>query len=57
MPDEAHAEILEVVGSQLRQYRGVAKRLFVLLQSEAMEPCRNVHARLPDAARASSPYP
>jgi hypothetical protein len=35
VPDEAHAEILEVVGSQLRQYRGVnrvvAKRLFVSL--------------------------
>src|SRR5207237_9312719 len=35
VPDEAHTEILEVVGGQLRQYRGVdrvvAKRRFVLL--------------------------
>jgi hypothetical protein len=56
--DEADAEVLEVVGGQLRQYRGVdrvvAKRLFVLLHAEAVEPGRDVHVHLPDAALASS---
>jgi hypothetical protein len=50
--DQADAEVPEIVGGQLRQHRGidlvVAKGLFVLLQSEAVEPRRDVHARLPD---------
>ena len=57
MPDEVHAEVLEVVGGQLRQYcrvnRVVAKRLLVLLQPETVEPCRNVHALLPAAVTAA----
>src|SRR5215831_4230371 len=44
-------EVLEVFGGQFRQYRGVnrvvAERLLVLLHPEPVEPCRNVHARLP----------
>jgi hypothetical protein len=58
MPDEADAEVSEVVGRQLRQHRGidrvVAKRLFVLLHAEAVEPGCDVHARLPDAFTAAS---
>jgi hypothetical protein len=57
VPDKAHAEVLEVLGGQLRQYRGidrvVAKRLLVLPQSEAVEPGRDVHARLPAAVIAA----
>src|SRR5437660_11402487 len=53
MPDEGHAEVLQVVGGQLRQYRGidriVAKRSFVLLHTEAVEPGRNVHPHPPAA--------
>src|SRR5215467_6730280 len=57
MPDEADAEILQVVCGQLWQHCGVdrvvAKRLFVLLQPEVPEPRRNVHARPPDAVTAA----
>jgi hypothetical protein len=53
MPDEVYAEILEIVGGQLRQYRGIdgvfAKRRCVLLHPEAMEPGCDVHPRLPAA--------
>ena len=53
MSDEADAEVLEIVGGQLGQYRGVdgvvAKRLLVLLQPETVEPRCDVHARLPAA--------
>jgi hypothetical protein len=53
MPDEDDAEILEVVGGQLGQHCGVdrvvAKRLFVLPHSEAVEPGSDVHTRLPAA--------
>ena len=62
MPDEADAEVLEVVGGQLRQYRDVdrvfAKRLFVFLHAEAVEPGCNVHARPPRRVRrcAGLPY-
>ena len=51
MPDQADPEILEIVGSQVRQYafvdRVVAKRRFVLLQAEAVEPGCDIHTRLP----------
>src|SRR5580704_2852409 len=60
MPDEVDPEVLEVVGGQLRQYccvdRVVAKRLFILLQPETVEPGPDVHARLPDAVTAAGPY-
>ena len=53
MPDEIYADILEVVGGQLRQYRAidriVAKRRLVLLHPKTVEPLRDVHARLPAA--------
>jgi hypothetical protein len=53
MSDEVDAEVLQVFGGQLRQDRRVngvvAKRRLVLLEPEVVEPCRNVHARLPDA--------
>jgi hypothetical protein len=47
VPNQANAEVPQVVGRQLRQYRGVdrvvAKRLFVLLHAKAVEPGRDVH--------------
>jgi hypothetical protein len=53
MPHEVHAKVLEVLGSQLRQYslvdRIVAECLLVLLQPETVEPGRDIHARLPAA--------
>jgi hypothetical protein len=56
------AEILQVLGSQARQYACVdlvrAKRLLVLLQAETVEPCSYVHALLPRGyASVSLPYP
>ena len=55
--DEADADIPEIIGGQLRQHRGVdlvvAKSLFVLLQSEVVEPRRDIYARLPDAILAA----
>ena len=60
MPDEVDTKVPKVLGSQLRQYDGVdrvvAKRLLILLQSETVEPHRNVHARLPDAIFAAFLY-
>ena len=57
MPDEVDPDVPEVVGGQLGQYgrvdRVVAKRLIVLLQSEAVEPACNVHACPPDAVLAA----
>ena len=51
--DQVHTQVLEVVGSQFWQYGGVnrvvAKRLFVLLHVEALEPVGDVHTRLPAA--------
>src|SRR5215469_3415984 len=51
MPDEADAEILQVVCVQLWQHCGVdrvvAKRLFVLLHAKAVEPGCDIHACLP----------
>jgi hypothetical protein len=50
MPDEADAEVLEVLGRQLRQYRRidrvVEKSLFVLLHAEAAEPGCDIHAAI-----------
>ena len=49
--DGVDADILQILGGQFRQYCGVdrvvAKRLFVLLQPETVEPRRDVQARLP----------
>ena len=57
MSNRTDADVPEIVGGQLREDRSVdlvvAKCLFVLLQSEAVEPRRNVHARLPDAILAA----
>src|SRR5215472_14159371 len=58
--DEGYAKFPEIVGSQLRQYRGidgvVAKRLIILLHPEAVEPGCDVHARLPVASLAASDH-
>jgi hypothetical protein len=58
VPDQIDAEILQILGGQARQHRGidgvVAKRLLVLLQPESAEQCGNVHARLPAAVTAAS---
>jgi hypothetical protein len=60
VPDQADAEILEIVGGQVRQYafvdRVVAKRRFVLLHAEAMEPGRDVYASPPRRGRHRAPY-
>ena len=60
MADGSNAEFLQIVGGQLGQYRGidgvVVERLFVLLQPETVEPCRNVHALLPAAVTAARAY-
>ena len=53
VPYQADAKVVEVLGCKLAQNRSVnrvvAKRLFILLQAETVEPCRNVHALLPAA--------
>src|SRR5580693_8250237 len=53
MPDEIDTDVPEVLGGEFGQQRGVdrifAKRRFVLLQSEAVEPSRDVHACILDA--------
>src|SRR5215831_78644 len=53
MPHRADTDFPEILGGQFGQYCGVdrvvAKRLFVSLQSETVEPGPDVHARLPDA--------
>src|SRR5690348_1959805 len=60
MSYKADTDVPEVLGGKLGQYSGVdrviAKRLFVLLQPEAVEPRRDVHARLPDAVTAALVY-
>jgi hypothetical protein len=57
MSDQADADVREILGGQLRQHRSidrvVAKRLFVLLQPETVEPRRYIHARLPHAVIAA----
>src|SRR5262249_25707201 len=49
--DRHHADLPEILGRQAGQYPFVdlvyAERRLVLLEPESMEPCRNVHARLP----------
>jgi len=61
MADRHHADLPEILGRQAGQYPFVdlvgAERRLVLLEPETAEPCRNVHARLPDAVNAAlSPY-
>src|SRR6516164_6856527 len=61
MADRHHAHLPEILGRQAGQYPFVdlvgAERRLVLLEPESAEPCRNVHARLPDAVNAAlSPY-
>src|SRR6476660_151858 len=55
MADRGNAQVPEILGRQVGQHRAVdivvAKYRLVLLQSETAEPCRNVHARLLDAAQ------
>ena len=57
---ESDAEVIQVIGRQLRQYRSIngvlAKRLLVLLQPETTKPSRDVHARLHDAVTAARGY-
>jgi hypothetical protein len=63
MPDESYAKLLEVFRGQVRQDcrvdRVVAKSLLVLLQSQAVEPRRDVHAPSPRRChrRADLSYP
>jgi len=51
VPDEVDTDVPEILGGQFGQYRCVnrvvAKRLLVLLQSEAAEPICDVHAYSP----------
>ena len=60
MSDEVDTYIAQILGGQFWQYRGVdrivAKRFFVSLQSEAVEPGHDIHARLPDAIFAAFLY-
>jgi len=60
MADRHDADLLEILRCQLRQYLGidrvVAKRCFVLLHADAVEPGCDVHARLPAAALAAQVY-
>jgi hypothetical protein len=50
MADEGDPQFLEVVGGQARQNRGVdamlAERRFVLLESETVQPSRDIHGDL-----------
>src|SRR6516162_8796854 len=62
MADRHYADLPEIVGRQAGQHPFVnlvcAKRRLVLLEPETTEPCRNVHARLPEAFNAALlPYP
>src|SRR6516225_3800449 len=62
MADKHHADLPEILGREAGQHLFVnlvcAKRRLVLLEPETTEPCRNVHARLPDAFNAALlPYP
>jgi hypothetical protein len=58
MSDQIDVEILQIVGGQAGQQARIdlicAERRLVLRKPETAEPCRNVHARLPDAANAGS---
>jgi hypothetical protein len=48
--DQSDPEFCEILGGELRQYvrlyGAIAKRLPVLLQAQAAQPSRNVHADL-----------
>src|SRR6516164_4768213 len=53
-----HADLPEILGRQAGQHPFVdlvgAERRLVLLEPETAEPCRNVHARLPDRSMPRS---
>ena len=53
MSHEVHADVLEILSRQLRQYRRVdrivAECSLILLQPETVEPGRDIQARLLDA--------
>jgi len=58
MADQHHADLSEILGREAGQHLSVdlvcLKRRLVLLEPETTEPCRNVHARLPDAVNAAA---
>src|SRR6516165_10654402 len=61
MADRHHADLPEILGREAGQHAFVdlvcAERRLVLLEPETAEPCRNVHARLPEAVNAAlAPY-
>jgi hypothetical protein len=49
MADRGDADVLEILGGQVRQHLGVnvvvPKHLFVALQAQLAQPSRNVHGR------------
>src|SRR5215831_6160430 len=51
MADRTDAKVLEILSRQTRQHIAidiiVAEDRLVLLEPEPVEPCRNIHARLP----------
>ena len=62
MPNRKYPNRGQVFRGQPWKHFGVdvviAERRLVLLKPETAEPCRNVHARLPDAVNAALlPYP
>jgi hypothetical protein len=62
MADRVDAKVLQILSRQPRHHIAidimVAEDRLVLLKPEPVEPCRNVHARLPAAAtnRVCLPY-
>ena len=60
MADQHHADLPKILRREAGQHLFVdlvcAKRRLVLLEPETTEPCRNVHARLPDAVNAAVIY-
>src|SRR5215469_15702767 len=60
MADQHHADLPKILRREAGQHLFVdlvcAKRLLVFLEPETTEPCRNVHARLPDAVNAAVIY-
>src|SRR4029077_19714441 len=54
MADRVDAKVLEILCRQTRQHIAIdiifAEDRFVLLEPEPVEPCRNVHVRLPAGA-------
>src|SRR6516165_4805220 len=57
MANRHHADFPEILGREAGQHPFVdlvcAERRLVLLKPETAEPCRNIHARLPDAVNAA----